>query len=100
MIRDENDLKRILDEAGIPAHMREGIELYFWHGIPPGGFMTNILANDFVSAACCADDTNQHALWNYAKLLYHLPMSCWGSEARVSDWIKVGGAKGMMGVKA
>lgn len=50
------------------------------HGIPPGGFVSSCLFNNFVRAALSADDTNNELLPHIAAWLFeHMPATCYGS---------------------
>lgn len=83
------------DWSVIPHHMRSGIRLYVMHGVPMGGFLTAIFANDFMEAAGRADGANRHALFGYAQFLYSsVPSSCKGSYAAIEAWKARGGLFG------
>ena len=80
----------------LPKHMQEGAKLYVEHGKLSGSFLTAILENDFVSAACNADHINLMFLHNWASwLLNDAPMTCWGSREAVTAWCDAGGLEGM-----
>lgn len=80
----------------LPDHMIEGMILYILKGIPPGSFMLAVLAGDLFEALRRADDVNVHALYNYGRfLISSAPIGCYGSEERVSEWIKDGGMQGL-----
>lgn len=84
------------DWSGIPGHMRSGIERYVMNGVPMGGFLTAIFANDFMTAAGKADDQNRHALFAYAAFLYcHVPAGCKGSYEAISEWSAHQGLAGL-----
>lgn len=88
---------RSVNYLSIPLHMREGARDYVEKGIKPGSFLYNILINDFVSAAGCADSINQRYLYQWAAwLINELPQSCWGSEWAVQRWIDLGGFAGII----
>lgn len=71
----------------IPGHMRQGIKDYILHGYPPGGFLTALLRNDFMSAAGKADSENAAALIGWARFLYnHVPSGSYGSPEAVERW--------------
>lgn len=73
----------------IPDYMREGIERWVNHGVPPGHFMQAILKNDLKSACGRADETNKHCLYNYVFFLYNwCPGACWGSPERYQEWFE------------
>ena len=74
----------------LPAHIRDELDAYKQgnHPYEFGSFLTAILANDLVRAACTADQQNQHLLFEYAKYLYNeLPSHMWGSYKTVQAQI-------------
>lgn len=76
----------------IPDYMRDGVELYVMHGIPPGSFMTAVLSNDLKEAFARADDQNTAAMRGWVQFLYNFtPSDCQGSPAKVASWIDRGG---------
>lgn len=78
-----------LKQCGVPAHMHDGVINYLFDRLPPGGFMTALLSNDFMEAAARADEKNQRALMNWATWLYnHAPRPCYGSPEAVEWWLK------------
>lgn len=86
-------------EAGahlIPGHMLGGIKRYILNGIPPGGFLSALLSNDFMGAVGKADDENCRRLHGWAQFLYnYAPNGCHGSPDAFSEWIKRGGIAGI-----
>lgn len=73
----------------LPSHMRESMRRYVENHIAPGSFLTAILANDFITAAQCADSVNEHYLFAYAAFLYNeLPPTCYGSYEIVREWLR------------
>jgi hypothetical protein len=81
----------------IPSYMRDGIKLYVLQGIPMGGFGGKLLSNDLMGALGHADDNNQRAIMDWARLLYnYVPRSCWGSPENYKNWISSGGIAGQM----
>lgn len=87
-------INEIIDLSGIPSHMRPGVIRYVMNGVVPGDFLLLILQNDFAHAAQVADDINRHHLFQFAALLYHLPVLCWGCEEKVRIWAEHGGLIG------
>lgn len=87
-------LEGIINHSAIPVYMKPGILRYVIDGVPLGGFLEAVFMNDLVRAATKADDVNSGHLYRYAKLLYHLPMACWGSEDAIRKWCEGGGARG------
>lgn len=78
----------------LPFNMRESMKLYLEEGIQPGNFLYNILINDFAAAVRSSDSVNKHYLLMYANFLNNAPLSCWGSEQMVRDWMRLGGLRG------
>ncbi len=69
--------------------MHSGLRLYLGeHRVEPGSFLRSVLENDLVHAAANADEHNQRALFEYARILHsYLPSICWGSSEKVNDWL-------------
>lgn len=79
----------------IPQHMVGGVKRYILDGIPPGGFLTALLSNDFMGAAHKADDENAACLMGWARFLYnHVPGGSFGSPACFNAWLDKGGVNG------
>lgn len=79
----------------IPGHMQGGVVRYVMHGVPPGGFLTALLANDFMAATSKADDANADAIMGWAGFLYnYVPADCKGSYDTVTKWCESGGVVG------
>ena len=75
----------------LPRHA-DSIRRYVEDGIPMGGFLTAVFANDLLGAVGRADAENQHLLRDYAVWIYNeSPSQCHGSRERVNAWIKQGG---------
>ncbi len=75
--------------------MHDGLRLYVFNGIPPGGFMTAVLCNDFMDACRRADIENQRRLFCYAMFFAnYMPVESYGSDEAVKAWIDSGGIEG------
>jgi hypothetical protein len=73
----------------IPEHMWDGIRRYVDLGIPPGGFLTALLENDFMEAIIHADDISIFLMKDWARFIYnYLPDECWGSKEKVKLWVR------------
>mgnify|MGYP001602015536 FL=1 len=59
------------DYSMLPHHMQDDARRYIDRGIPPGHFMTAILANDFLGAVGRADIENLHSLPQWAQWIYN-----------------------------
>lgn len=80
----------------IRPEMLDALTRYRDRGVEPGGFLSAILANDFVEAASRADHENLSNLAAYACFLYNeMPMGSWGSYEKVRWWIEKGGLQGL-----
>jgi len=69
-------------------HLMPSLRRYIDNRIPTGGFLEAVLSNDLREAVGRADDENMWLipiictwLWNDA------PSACWGSPAKVSQWL-------------
>jgi len=81
-------LQELAKKYGVPDYMMDGLFLYLAHGIPPGGFLTAVLSNDFMGSIERADNNNKLALVGWARLLYNeLPSFSWGTPEKVQEWI-------------
>lgn len=80
----------------LPKHMRDGAQMYVKLGVPPGGFLTAVLSNNFKEAFARADDINIAYMGNWAQwVVWHCPAEAQGSVAKVQAWIKRCGLKGI-----
>lgn len=85
-----------MDYSDLPKHMQGAARRYVEDGIEPGGFLTALLANDFMGAFGRADTENVAALKNWARWIYNeAPNGCHGSYECVTDWCKAGGLNGL-----
>lgn len=73
----------------LPEHIRDSMRLYVFEKLEPGGFLTAILANDLKGAVMRADSINKMSIPQYVEFCtWALPMACWGSYEKVSQWLK------------
>jgi len=73
----------------IPPLMLEGIQAYVETRRPTGDCLYYILSNDLKMAFAHADDDTAAAMKYIVKYLYNkVPMVCWGSEEKVTEWLK------------
>ena len=85
----------------IPDRMMPGLERYINEGIMPGHFLTAVLENDLAEAFGRADTENLKNMRAYVGYLYNeAPIDCWGSPAKVREWIEMGGLKGKRAAEA
>ena len=91
---DKEDLKFLEKQLDanliyIPRHMHEGLKEYVLRGVPPGGFLEAVLANDFKMACGRADTTNSRHLKAWALVMSNgVPRSAQGSYEHVANWIE------------
>lgn len=79
----------------MPTYMMPGLHRYLEYGVIPGHFLAAILKNDLSEAVSHADDFNLRNLPAYVGFMYNeMPISSWGSPARVKAWAKSGGNEG------
>lgn len=91
------DIKHILD--AVPnQNMRGAVERYLLQGIPPGGFLSAVLADSLKDAAGRADMVNRTMLFEWAAWVYnYCPAGAHGSDERVIAWCRDGGLTGKRG---
>jgi len=92
---DNYNYTEMFRSYNVPEHNIEGLVSYVEAGKPVGGFLTALLANDFVMTVGRADPTNRAALVELSRALCNvLPSACWGSYKAVNAWIEQGGELG------
>jgi len=73
----------------IPEHTRGALERYFIDRLPPGSFLTAVLANDLMTAMGKADHMNQIALKDICGWIYMTaPVDSWGSYEQVRKYLE------------
>lgn len=78
----------------LPGYMMDSVKRWVIDAVPPGGFLTAILENDFLGAAGKADNNNRRLLWEWAAFLYNeVPHECKGSVEACQNWIGLRRAK-------
>jgi len=69
------------------------INNYVVHGIPTGGFLRAVLANDLMESMGRADIDNRRDLFEIVSYIYNsVPSDCHGSYELVDAWIERKGA--------
>jgi hypothetical protein len=72
----------------VPEHTQIALSDYIERGIPVGGFLNAVLANDLAGAVGRADAANLHALKDIVNWVYnHAPQNCHGNEALYRRWL-------------
>ena len=75
-------------KCGVPDHTVEGFIAYVFDGIPPGDFLWAVLTNDLIGAFGRADGSNINAMKEIVDFVYNfLPVACYGTPAKVHDWL-------------
>jgi len=81
-----------MNDSEIPEYMRDVSLSYIFHGLPTGGVLEAVLANDLKGAINSDDMNNLNVIEIYVRFLYsYAPNDCWGSREDVKAWIKKGG---------
>lgn len=72
----------------IREEMKAALDRYAEQGVPLGGFLTALLANDLMGALGKADDGNQRDIAQLCMYVYNeMPGDCHGSYEIVDAWI-------------
>lgn len=70
--------------------MIQALDRYVNNGYQPGGFLTAVLKNDFMTAVAKADENNIQSLAALAIYIYNeLPATCHGSPELVERWLSM-----------
>lgn len=88
-------VKAAMLNQSLPVHMEQSVSDYLEFGLPPGGFLTGVLANDFKRAATAADHINVSRLYDWAIFMCSIPQILQGSYDRVEAWCSAGGLRGL-----
>ncbi len=76
------------DYSTCPPHIRDSMERYVEHGIPPGDFLMAFLSNDLMGALGRADYININQFRQIGEWLYnYAPCGCHGSQEIVERWL-------------
>ncbi len=68
---------------------KESIDNYVRLGIPPGGFVASVLANDLMGALGRADEGNRLDIFEICEYVYNeIPADSHGSYEIVKDWME------------
>lgn len=86
------EMKRTMEEIGVPAHLRAGLSLYILHGYPPGSFLASVLRNDLSMAVQHADPASFNGLRELVRWLkWHAPAAAHGGYENYRTWQIRGG---------
>lgn len=78
----------LLNPDRVPVAIRDALDRYAKHGIPPGSFCSAVLANDLHDAIIRADPQSLATLQAIAcYVAVKLPYASWGSREAVEAWI-------------
>lgn len=81
---------RPIDTTEVPDTIMGGLQRYVEYGVPTGDFLRAVLSNDLRESFGKADETNREALFEIVSFCHnHLPGMCWGSPAKVKDWLEM-----------
>ena len=73
----------------LPSHTKETLERYILDRLPPGGFLTAVLANDLFTAVGRADHWNNQAFKEICGwIINRAPQDCYGSYAIVNKYLE------------
>lgn len=74
----------------LPVDTKERIDQYVLRGIPPGSFLSAVLAEDLFGAVTEADEDNLPNLKSVCRYVIDTtPATCRGSYADVSGWLSL-----------
>lgn len=75
----------------IEQRFKESLERYIKEGIPTGSFLNAVLGNNLKESIQRADHTAIDNIPHIVAYLYNdCPSLCWGSPAKVAEWINGG----------
>ena len=87
--KEKEEMRFLAERRAVPEHIVDGIVSYVFDGRPPGGFLEAVFSNDLKEAFGRADETNRYAMFHIVSFLYgFVPSECWGSPARMNEWIR------------
>lgn len=79
----------------LPPHLRDEMKRYIDIGQPTGGFLQAALENNLTESYARADEMSWRNIRSIIGFLYNeAPTLCYGSAAKVADWIAKGGLAG------
>jgi hypothetical protein len=72
----------------VPEHLRKGLVAYVEQKRFPGGFLEAVLTNDLRKAIDRGDEKSLAGLRYIVMWLFNrAPSGCWGSPAKVEEWL-------------
>ena len=72
----------------IPEHTRKSLDNYLVYGLPPGGFLTNVLCNNLYGAISNADHINIQRLPDIVRWLnFNAPPHSYGHPEGMKYWM-------------
>lgn len=70
-------------------NIKSAIDLYSTNGVPTGGFLRAVLANDLMEAMGRADEENRLDIFEICQYVYNdIPANSHGSYKKVDDWME------------
>jgi hypothetical protein len=78
-----------VSDREIPPITKDTIDAYVKWRRMPGGFVRAVLENNLKEAFARADNENTAAMLEIVSYCYNeIPFACWGSPARVKEWLE------------
>jgi hypothetical protein len=86
---DFNKARRLnFEHYNISDYTQGALERYVLDRLPPGGFLTSVLANDLFMAVNRADQWNSQTLKDICNWIHdRAPPDCWGSYEIVQKYL-------------
>lgn len=83
------EVEQALMRRGLPLYMADGLWMYLTQGVPPGSFLSAVLAADFWQMLSTADSNNARVFHEWGVFLYNdIPALAWGSPGIVATWLE------------
>ena len=69
--------------------IKSALDRYARHGVPTGGFLRAVLANDLMESFGRADTENRGGMFEICSYVYNeIPGRCHGSYKIVDEWVE------------
>lgn len=79
----------------VPSYTLDSLIRYAEQGVPTGGFLEAVLANDMMGAMSRADSENRAAIGAICQFVYmEMPIGSWGSREIFHQWVRRRGLQG------
>lgn len=81
-------IREKMHARGVPAHLRDGLELYLVDRLAPSHFLHCVLTNDLFGTFSYGDDDAIDGLRQLVMFIYNdVPVGCWGTRTKVEQWL-------------